>query len=90
MKNPEAVALARELRQTKLSYEKIAVELESRGYKNRFGKRFSFDSVRYMIGGTRYRKHPTGCGSCLSLCIDQRGSGLCRKRTCEGQGHRQG
>lgn len=57
--NPEAVALARELRQTKLSYEKIAEELEARGYVNRFGRPFSFDSVRYMIGGTRYRKHPT-------------------------------
>ena len=53
------MALARELRQTKLSYEKIAEELEARGYVNRFGRPFSFDSVRYMIGGTRYRKHPT-------------------------------
>ena len=38
MKNPEAVALARELRQTKLSYAKIAVELESRGYNTSLQK----------------------------------------------------
>ena len=52
--DPSVVQLARDLRQTSsLSYKKIAAELESKGHVNKFGKRFSLDSIRHIVNGPR-------------------------------------
>src|SRR6267142_1982711 len=37
----------------------------------------------------RFRDHTPGCGSDLSIRIDERGHSLCRNRTCKRQGRRQ-
>ena len=48
------------------------------------------DQLREISSPHRCWDYSASCGSGLSIRIDQRGYGLCRKRTCKRQGRRQG
>ena len=48
------------------------------------------DQLREITFSHRFRSHTPGCGSGLSIRIDQRGYGLRRNRTCKREGRRQG
>jgi Mn-dependent DtxR family transcriptional regulator len=57
-RRPEVVTLARELRQTPMSYKRIAKELEARGYVNPNGERYGISSIRNFLN--RAKNKTTG------------------------------